>query len=114
MEQLTPYFETELALLRRNMRGFAERYPALAGKLELTGDTCKDPHVERMIQATALLAARVAKRMDDDYPQFTESLLEMLYPHYLRSFPPCSIAQLDLRNTMAESTEEVIRLDDPK
>ncbi|MBA5639781.1 type VI secretion system baseplate subunit TssF [Duganella sp. LX20W] len=108
MEQLTPYFETELALLRRNMRGFAERYPALAGKLELTGDTCKDPHVERMIQATALLAARVAKRMDDDYPQFTESLLEMLYPHYLRSFPPCSIAQLDLRNTMAESTEEVI------
>ncbi|HEU4845744.1 MAG TPA: type VI secretion system baseplate subunit TssF [Burkholderiaceae bacterium] len=97
MRQLMPHFEAELALLRRHMRGFAERYPAIAGNLQLAGDTCKDPHVERLIQASALLAARVAKRLDDDYPLFTASLLDMLYPHYLRSFPSCSIARLDFR-----------------
>jgi type VI secretion system protein ImpG len=110
MKQLMPHYEAELALLRRHMRGFAERYPAIAGNLQLAGDTCKDPHVERLIQATALLAARVAKRLDDDYPQFTASLLEMLYPHYLRSFPSCSIAQFDFRQHGAELPATVATL----
>ncbi|MBA5607400.1 type VI secretion system baseplate subunit TssF [Duganella sp. FT3S] len=108
MEHLIPYYEAELALLRRNMRAFGERFPGLASKMELSGGICKDPHIERMMEGTALLAARVSKRMDDDFPLFTESLLEMLYPHYLRCFPPCSIAQLDLRHTKAEAAEEVI------
>lgn len=97
MKQLMPHYEAELALLRRHMRAFAERFPAIADKLQLAGDTCKDPHVERLIQGTALLAARVSKRLDDDFPKFTATLLEMLYPHYLRSFPSCSIVQFDFR-----------------
>ncbi|MEG2962735.1 MAG: type VI secretion system baseplate subunit TssF, partial [Janthinobacterium sp.] len=28
------------------------------------------------------------------YPQFTEALLEALFPHYLRPFPSCAIVQL--------------------
>ncbi len=102
MKDLLPHYEAELALLRRLCRGFAERYPGIAGGLMLTGDACKDPHVERLIQASALLAARISKRLDDDYALFTESLLEMLYPHYLRSFPSCSIVQLDFRADSAE------------
>lgn len=93
MKDLLPHYEVELALLRRLCRGFAERYPGIAGNLHMSGDTCKDPHVERLIQASALLAARISKRLDDDYPLFTESLLQILYPHYLRSFPSCSIVQ---------------------
>lgn len=79
MKDLLPHYEAELALLRRLCRGFAERYPAIAGKLLMAGDACKDPHVERLIQASALLAARISKRLDDDHALFTESLLEMLY-----------------------------------
>lgn len=97
MKKLLLHYEIELALLRRYSRGFAERYPGLAGSLQMTDETCKDPHVERMLQGTALLAARVSKRLDDDYPKFTESLLEMLYPHYLRAFPSSSIVLLDFR-----------------
>ncbi|MYN20060.1 type VI secretion system baseplate subunit TssF [Rugamonas sp. FT107W] len=102
MKDLLPHYEAELALLRRLSRGFAERYPGIAGNLHMSGDGCKDPHVERLIQASALLAARISKRLDDDYPMFTESLLEMLYPHYLRSFPACSIIQLDFRSAPRE------------
>lgn len=96
MENLLPHYERELALLRQSSMSFAERYPKIAGRLQLANDVSQDPHVERMIESFALLAARVHKRLDDDFPLFTESMLEVLYPHYLRPFPACSIAQFDL------------------
>ena len=95
MEQLLPYYESELGYLRRNLREFAERYPKIAGRLLIGGEVCEDPHTERMIESFALLNARIAKRLDDDYPEFTEALFDVLYPHYLRPFPSCSIAHMD-------------------
>ncbi|WP_332878496.1 type VI secretion system baseplate subunit TssF [Massilia sp. S19_KUP03_FR1] len=76
------------------MRKFAQRYPRTAGNLLIAGENSKDPHIERLIQSFALLTARVAKRLDSDYPQFTESMLESLYPHHLRPMPSYSIVQL--------------------
>jgi type VI secretion system protein ImpG len=96
MEELLPYYERELSFLRRYSRDFAERYPKIAARLALSGEHCEDPHVERMIESFALLGARINKKLDDDYPEFTEALLEVLYPHYLRPFPSCSIAQFAL------------------
>ena len=93
MEDLLPYFERELVYLRRLGREFYERYPGLGGALQLGDDTCPDPHVEQLIQSVALLSARVAKRLDDSYPELTEALLETLFPHYLRPFPSCSIVR---------------------
>ena len=93
MEDLLPYFERELVMLRRHCREFAERYPRIAGKLHMSGESCEDPHVEHLIESVAMLAARLSKRLDDDYPQFTEALFEALFPHYLRPFPSCSIVR---------------------
>jgi len=95
VEDLLPYYERELSFLRQHSREFAERYPKLAAQLLLSGEGCDDPHVERMIQSFALLTARVSKKLEDSYPQFTEALLNVLYPHYLRPFPSCSIAFFD-------------------
>jgi len=92
VEDLLPFYERELAFLRRHSREFAERYPKLAAQLLLSGEGCDDPHVERMIESFALLTARVSKKIEDSYPEFTEALLGVLYPHYLRPFPSCSIA----------------------
>nr|WP_240943912.1 type VI secretion system baseplate subunit TssF [Janthinobacterium lividum] len=83
-----------MGLFRQYTREFSSRYPKAAGRLLIAGETCEDPHVERLIQSVALLTARVAKRLDDAYPQFTHSLLETLYPHYLRPFPSCSIVRI--------------------
>ncbi|MDQ4627948.1 type VI secretion system baseplate subunit TssF [Janthinobacterium lividum] len=94
MEQLLPYYERELGLFRQYTREFSSRYPKAAGRLLIAGETCEDPHIERLIQSVALLTARVAKRLDDAYPQFTHSLLDTLYPHYLRPFPSCSIVRI--------------------
>ncbi len=35
----------------------------------------------------------LACRLDDSYPEFTASLFDVMYPHYLRPFPACSIAK---------------------
>ena len=102
MESLLPHYERELATLRQSSAHFAQRYPKIAGRLQLAGDGSEDPHVERMIESFALLAARVHKRLDDDFPLFTESLLEVLYPHYLRPFPSCSIARFELGQAAAQ------------
>jgi type VI secretion system protein ImpG len=104
LEQLLPYYERELGYLRRNLREFAERYPKIAGRLLISGEVCEDPHIERMIESFALLNARIAKRLDDDYPEFTEALFEVLYPHYLRPFPSCSIARMDFSGAARQQT----------
>ena len=104
MEQLLPYYERELGFLRRYSREFSERYPKIAGRLLIGGEVCEDPHIERMIESFALLNSRISKRLDDDYPEFTEALFEVLYPHYLRPFPSCSIARMDYGGAAAQMT----------
>jgi len=102
MDDLLPHYERELAFLRTQAAGFAQRHPKIAGRLQLSGDVGEDPHVERLIESFALLAARIHKRLDDDFPLFTESFLEVLYPHYLRPFPSCAIARFDLGGGAAQ------------
>jgi type VI secretion system protein ImpG len=104
MEDLLPFYERELGFLRKYSREFSEKYPKIAGDLLMAGEVCEDPHIERMIQSFALMSARVSKRIEDDFPQFTEALLEVLYPHYLRPFPSCSIARFDYSATAGQLT----------
>lgn len=94
MDEMLRYFEEELALFGQYAREFRSRFPKPASDLHIAGDSYEDPSVARLIQSVALLSARIHKRLDDDYPKFTESLLESLYPHYLRPMPSYSIAQV--------------------
>jgi type VI secretion system protein ImpG len=49
-----------------------------------------------MLEAFAFLAARVHLKIDDEFPEITEALLTVLYPHYLRPIPSMSIVEFDL------------------
>lgn len=93
MNGLLPWYERALSHLRQGARGFAARYPKIAGHLVPADEGDSDPHVNQMLDALALLSARADKKLDDDYPHFAEALLDVLYPDYLRPFPACSIAQ---------------------
>ncbi|GAA5172752.1 type VI secretion system baseplate subunit TssF [Viridibacterium curvum] len=105
MRDLLPYYERELTFLRRHAREFATRYPKIASRLLISGDACEDPHVERMIESFALLSARVQKKLEDDFPELTSSFLDVLYPHYLRPLPACSIARFDLAGADAQLSD---------
>jgi len=95
MEELLPYYERELVYLNTVGRELAHHYPRLAAELGLGPEGSEDPHIRRLIQACALLNARTAKKLDDDYPEFTEALLGSLYPHFLHGIPSCSIVRVD-------------------
>ncbi len=105
MEELLPYFQRELGFLAEQGKEFAARYPGVAKRLAASGNPFEDPHAERMMQAFALLTARIHKRLDDDFPLVTDALLEVLYPHYLRPFPSCSIAAFDLGADASQLTK---------
>ena len=94
MDELLRYFEEELGLFGQYAREFRSRFPKPAGELHIAGESYEDPSVARLIQSVALLSARIHKRLDDDHPKFTESLLESLYPHYLRPLPSYSVARI--------------------
>ena len=95
-DELLDYYERELTFLRGMGADFAEKYPKIASRLILEPDRCEDPHVERLLEAFAFLAARVHLKIDDDFPEITESLLGILYPHYIRPIPSMSIVEFHL------------------
>ncbi|QQZ44381.1 type VI secretion system baseplate subunit TssF [Pseudomonas sp. SK3(2021)] len=91
--QLLDYYQRELTWLRHAGSLFAEKYPKVARRLELSPGECPDPHVERLLEGFALLAARLQRRLDDDYAEFSDALLEQLYPLAMRPLPSCAIVQ---------------------
>lgn len=93
--QLLDYYQRELTWLRHAGSQFAERYPKVARRLELSPGECPDPHVERLLEGFALLAARLQRRLDDDYAEFSDALLEQLYPLAMRPLPSCAIIQFE-------------------
>jgi len=96
-DELLPYYERELKFIRQMAGEYARKYPKVAGRLFLDPEKeCEDPHVERLIQAFALLAGRIHHKLDDEFPEITEAFLDALYPHFLRPVPPMGIAQFQL------------------
>jgi type VI secretion system protein ImpG len=95
-DDLLYYYERELTYLRRLGADFAVRYPKVAGRLQLERDKCEDPHVERLLEGFAFLAARVHLKIDDDFPEISESFLNVVYPHYVRPLPSMSLVEFQL------------------
>ncbi len=94
-QDIRHYYERELTFIREMGSEFAKKYPKIAGRLLLEPDKCEDPHTERLIEAFALLCGRIHKKIDDDFPDITESLLQILYPHYVNPIPSMSVVTLD-------------------
>jgi type VI secretion system protein ImpG len=95
-DELLDYYERELNYLRQLGAEFGQKYPLIAGRLILESDKCEDPHVERLLEGFAFLAARVHLKIDDEFPEITEALLSILYPHYIRPLPSMSIVEMHL------------------
>lgn len=90
-DRLFRFFNEELEALRGLGGRFAARYPKIAGRLRLSAEAIDDPHVARLIESFAFIASRLRLKLDDDFPELTETLLEFLYPHYLAPIPSLCI-----------------------
>jgi len=108
-DELLVYYERELTYLRQMGAEFAEHYPKVASRLLLEPNRCEDPHVERLIESVALLSSRVHLRLDDDFPEITQALLNVVYPHYTRPIPSMSVAEFRMREASIASVQRIPR-----
>src|SRR5215467_6424830 len=95
-ERLLTLYNLELRHLRDMAGEFARGFPKVAGRLALDRDAkevCPDPYVERLLEGFSFLAARVRLKLDAEFPRFTQSLLETVYPHYLAPTPSMAVVQ---------------------
>ncbi len=92
-DELLPYYEKELAFIRQMGAEFAREHPKIAGRLGVSSEAIEDPHVSRLIESFAYLNARIQHKLDDDFPELSDALLGVLFPHYQRPIPSMSIVQ---------------------
>jgi type VI secretion system protein ImpG len=93
--RLLEFYNTELQFLREMGAEFAKAYPRVAARLGVDGIECADPYVERLLEAFAFLAARVQLKLDARHSEFTEHLLELVYPGFLAPLPSAAIVELE-------------------
>ncbi len=91
--RLLRYYNRELQHLRGTAGEFAKEFPKIASRLSLDAFACGDPYVERLLEGFAFMAARVQLKLDAEFPHFTQSILETVYPHYLSPTPSMVVAQ---------------------
>ncbi|MCH9672304.1 MAG: type VI secretion system baseplate subunit TssF [Gammaproteobacteria bacterium] len=93
LDDLLPYYNDELAFIKRLVSEYADGNNKIASRLLLGNEGSEDPHVSRLIEAFALLNARIRHKIDDDFSELTDVLLSSLYPHYQAPIPAMSIVQ---------------------
>jgi type VI secretion system protein ImpG len=109
-DTLLSYYEQELTYIRELGAEYARKYPKIAGRLLLEADKSEDIHVERLIEAFAFIGGRIHKKIDDDFPEITQSLLNIIYPHYMAPMPSMAMVQFDpIRQNISEAGYEIAR-----
>ncbi|WP_250475590.1 type VI secretion system baseplate subunit TssF [Caballeronia sp. GAFFF1] len=98
--RLLRHYNTELGHLREMGAEFAEQFPKIAARLGMSGIDVADPYVERLLEGTAFLAARVQLKLEEEFPRFTQQLAHVVLPQSACPTPAMLIARLapDLAN----------------
>jgi type VI secretion system protein ImpG len=92
--RLLEYYNRELQFMRETGAEFARSYPRVAARLGLDELECADPYVERLLEGFAFLAARVQLKLDARHPQFTQQLMELVYPGFLAPIPSAAVVEI--------------------
>ncbi|MFA7894674.1 type VI secretion system baseplate subunit TssF [Pseudomonas putida] len=99
-------FSEELRYLRELGDDFANDNPQLA---RLLGNGGSDPDVERLMEAFAFLTAKLRLKLEDDLPELTQPMLQLLWPNYLRPLPSATIIQFAPRKQALSQSQCIAR-----
>lgn len=102
-DELLLQYEKELAFINQSAGEFARKHPAAASRLQLSSDAVDDPLVGKLLSGFAYLNARVQQKLNDDFPELTDAILDTVYPHYLRPFPSACILQFEPQAQLDEN-----------
>lgn len=91
--RLLQLYNQELGHVREMAAEFARAFPKVASRLTLDGIEVADPYVERLLEGFAFMAARVQLKIDAEFPNFVQHLLEVSYPNLSVPTPAMAIAR---------------------
>jgi type VI secretion system protein ImpG len=100
------YYRDELSYLKEMGHLFATANPRLSRFL---AKEASDPDVERLLEGFAFLVGRLRQRLDAEMPELAHSLLQLVWPHYLRPVPPITTMQFSFAANATGSSIKVPR-----
>ncbi len=89
-------YNEELLYLRTEAAEFAREFPDRAARLSVSESRVEDPYVERLLEGVAYLSARVRLKIEAQYPNFTQQLLDVLFPGWLAPSPSAAVFRFDI------------------
>ena len=102
IDDLIGYYQRELAFLREAAGSFADAHPKIASRLRLTREATEDPHIGRLVESAAFMNARLRHKLDDEFPELSDTLLMTLYPSLIQPLPSAFIARFALEPDVAK------------
>ncbi len=87
-------YVSELEALRVHGRELAQAFPDIAARLDIGPRRSRDPHVERLVESAAFLAARLRMLLEDQSAELPMAMLAMLAPTLLEPVPAMAIIEL--------------------
>ena len=99
---INEYYTQELQALRILGAEFSEKNPGLSTFLARKG---QDPDVERLLEGFSFLTGRLRQYMDEELPEVSHTLAQLLWPNYLRPVPSYSILKYQ---PIADDTKKIL------
>jgi type VI secretion system protein ImpG len=103
------YYEEELRYLYESGRQFAKAHPDQARFLNIDAVGDRDPYVERLFEGFAFLAARIREKLDDSFPELSEGMIDLLWPHLQQEIPSVAIVEFRPRSGYLSETKVLPR-----
>src|SRR5471032_764213 len=91
--RLLEHYTRELRYLRALAAEFGAGHQKIARRLGMQAGEIGDPYVDRLVQSSAFVNARMQMRFDDEFPRLTQALLSCVYPNYLSPTPSVAVAR---------------------
>jgi len=102
--EFNDYYRNELNALRNEGAEFSIKNPGLSTYLSKAG---QDPDVERLLEGFAFLTARLQQQMDKELPEVAHTLVQLLWPNYVRPIPSyCIVKYEPLHNSLSNEIVE--------
>jgi type VI secretion system protein ImpG len=103
------YYEEEIRYLYESGRQFAKAHPDQARFLNIDAVGDRDPHVERLFEGFAFLAARIREKLDDSFPELSGGMIDLLWPHLQQEIPSLAIVDFKPREGYLSETKVLPR-----
>ncbi|WP_345980441.1 type VI secretion system baseplate subunit TssF [Sulfurimonas sp. HSL3-2] len=90
--EFNDYYRQELSALRVEGAEFSKKNPGLSTFLSKEG---QDPDVERLLEGFAFLTGRLKQQIHRELPEVSHTLVQLLWPNYVRPIPSYTIVQYE-------------------